>query len=109
MVIEKGVLTGAVLDSESMFTLSDLSLACEVHAEWIIELVDEGILEPTGMGMGMSIAHWQFSGASLRRARTVRRLQHDLRINLAGAALALQLMDEIDGLEVRLRVFGRTG
>lgn len=105
MVNEKEGLVGTVLDSESLFTLADLSSACEVHAEWIIELVDEGILEPSGM----EITQWRFSGVSLLRARTVRRLQHDLRINLAGAALALQLMDEIDDLKVRLRATGRIG
>ena len=31
------------------------------------------------------------------------RLQHDLRVNLAGAALALDLLDEIDQLRARLR------
>jgi chaperone modulatory protein CbpM len=30
------------------------------------------------------------------------RLQHDLEINLAGVALALELMDEIDALRERL-------
>ena len=100
MVTEKEDLTGVILDGDSVFTLSDLSSACNVHAEWVIELVDEGILEPSGMG----IAQWRFSGVSLLRARAVRRLQHDLRVNLAGAALALQLMDEIDDLQARLRV-----
>jgi chaperone modulatory protein CbpM len=41
---------------------------------------------------------WQFSGEALRRARLALRLHRDLEVNLAGVALALQLMAEIDGL-----------
>jgi chaperone modulatory protein CbpM len=33
------------------------------------------------------------------------RLQHDLNINLAGVALALDLMDEIETMRERLRRF----
>ena len=74
-----------------------------VHAEWIVELVDEGILEPRGR----DVLHWRFSGSSLQRARTVRHLQQDLRINIAGAALALDLMDEIEELHSHLCVLER--
>jgi chaperone modulatory protein CbpM len=33
-------------------------------------------------------------------------LQRDLGINLAGAALALQLLDEVEALRARLRAMG---
>jgi chaperone modulatory protein CbpM len=38
----------------------------------------------------------------MRRARVASRLQGDLGINLAGVALALQLLDEIEELRERL-------
>jgi chaperone modulatory protein CbpM len=65
-------------------------------------LVDIGVLEP----QGREPARWQFGGASLQRARRALRLQRDLDIDLAGAALALQLLDEIESLRSRLRVIG---
>ena len=102
MASQNDALSGTVLDEESALTLADLSQACHVRIEWIVELVDEGILEPRGE----SAAHWVFAGVSLRRARTVRRLQLDLNVNLAGAALALELMDEIEGLRTRLQKVG---
>ncbi len=92
------ILTGIILNEENTLTLNELSRACMVHSEWIIELVDEGILEPKGE----EITHWRFSGTCLKRARTVRRLQQDLGVNLAGSALALNLIDEIEGLRARL-------
>ncbi len=103
MSIREEILTGLLLDEESTLTLGELSCACTVHAEWIIELVDEGILEPTGD----DIAHWRFSGPCLHRAHTTMRLQRDLEINLAGAALVLDLMDEIETLRSRLHVLER--
>ena len=102
--MSKNILTGLLLDEDSSLTLSDLSHACCVQTEWIIELVDEGILMPDGN----ESSHWRFSGPSLHRAQTVLHLQQDLEINIAGAALALELMDEIEVLRTRLYVLERS-
>lgn len=94
------VLTGLNLDDEDgILTLRDLSRACAMHAEWVIELVEEGVLDPTGR----DLTNWRFPAASLRRARIASRLQSDLGINLAGVALALDLLEEIETLRKRLR------
>lgn len=92
------VVTGENLDETPLLTLGELCRACTVHAEWVIELVDEGVITP----VGRERASWRFYGASLRRVQVVRRLQRDLGVNLAGAALALELMEEIEALRARL-------
>lgn len=91
-----------ILEEQTQLTLADLCRACAVHAERIIELVDAGVLEP----QGSEPARWIFVGASLHRARKALRLQRDLGIDLAGAALALELLDEIASLRARLRAMG---
>lgn len=91
-----------LLEEQTQLTLADLCHACVVREEQIIELVDAGVLEP----QGREPAHWHFGGASLHRARTALRLQRDLDIDLAGAALALELLDEIESLRTRLRAMG---
>jgi len=91
-----------ILEEQTQLTLADLCHACAVHAERIIELVDAGVLEP----QGREPAHWIFVGTSLHRARMALRLQRDLDIDLAGAALALELLDEIASLKTRLRAMG---
>lgn len=96
--MKQKTLTGIVLDERIELSLNDLSLACSGSTEWIIELVEEGVLQP----IGHKKATWRFSGTSLQRAHAAMRLQHDLEINLAGVALALDLMDEIDALRERL-------
>ena len=51
------------------------------------------------------VSQWRFTGLHLRHARVAIRLQRDLGVNAAGAALALQLMDELDTVRARLRIF----
>ncbi len=97
------ILTGTLLDENITLTLGELSYACQTHAEWIIELVEEGILEP----IGKDAAKWRFPGDSIKRVRTAIRLQQDLGANLAGVALALDLIDEIESLRCRLRKLER--
>ena len=95
------MLTGLILNDDCTFTLDELCTACSVHTEYIIELVDEGIVEPTEQQREQQ--HWSFTGISLIRARKARRLQQDLGINLAGVALVLDMMEEIGQLKQRLR------
>jgi len=89
-----------ILEEQTQLTLDDLCHACAIDAQRIIDLVDVGVLEP------LSREPLQFGGSSLKRARIALRLHHDLDLNLAGAALALDLLDEIDTLRTRLHALG---
>ena len=64
-----------------------------------MELVEEGVLTPAGEAPGQ----WRFTGLHLHQARIAARLQRDLGVNLAGAALALELLEEMAVLRARLR------
>ncbi len=99
MSVKSYVFSGCVIEEEVELSLAELSQACCVNAEWLMALVAEGILEPLEDG-----EQWRFGGASVYRARTVQRLQQDLGVNLSGAALALELLEEIDSLHERLAV-----
>ena len=85
--------TGTVIEEDSL-TLEELCQACGAHADWIISLVEESIIEP----QGNEIQSWRFSGVSLVKARSALRLERDLGVNLAGIALALDLLEELDSL-----------
>ncbi|QIE54199.1 hypothetical protein G5B40_01315 [Pikeienuella piscinae] len=79
-------------------TLSELCRIGGFHAEWVIELVDHGVLEP----MGRDTDSWRFVGASVSTATKAWRLHRDLGVNLPGIALAIGLMEERDRLRRRL-------
>ena len=89
------ILVGQVLEESDLVTLADLCRSCTVETQTVTTLVAEGILDPTGS----DIEHWRFTVGSLRRVKTVIHLQRDLGVNLAGAALALELLDRIAELE----------
>jgi chaperone modulatory protein CbpM len=91
------VLFGEVIGESDLVSIADLCRSCTVEIQTIATLVSEGILEPRGN----DVEHWQFSVGSLRRVKTVIHLQRDLGVNLAGAALALDLLDRIAELERR--------
>jgi chaperone modulatory protein CbpM len=93
------ILSGRILENEDQLTLRQLCDACAVHADYINELVDEGFIDP----IGVEKLHWCFSSITIKRVQKAKRLQHDLGINLAGVALAIELMDEIEQLRARLK------
>ena len=94
MATEK-VLSGQVLEDYELVTVGHLCRSCTVEVETVTLLVEEGILDP----VGADVEHWQFTVTSLRRVKTAIHLQRDLGVNLAGAALALELLDRIAELE----------
>ena len=88
-----------MLNRELRLTLGELCGATGLHAEAVIALVDHGVLEP----VGASPPDWRFSGEALCRLMTVTRLQADLHLNVEGAALAVDLLDELRRLRERVR------
>jgi chaperone modulatory protein CbpM len=83
-----------LLDDSVEFSLTELCAACRVSEDLVVEIVAEGIVEP----LGGSRPHWRFSGVAVTRIRRVIRLQEEFDVNLPGAALALELLEEIERL-----------
>jgi chaperone modulatory protein CbpM len=96
------VLDAIVVEEEITFTLTDLCRACGAERDALVELVGEGVLEPAGSMPD----EWRFSGQSLRTARAALRLRQALDLGPGGAALVLDLLDEIEALRARLRRAG---
>lgn len=83
-------------------TLTELSHFCHVQTEWVIALVDYGVLDP----LGRDASDWRFTPPNVLRARKARRLTHDLGLNLAGVALVLDLIEERNALARKLAQLG---
>ena len=88
---------------------------CAVRIEYIEELVEEGLITPQVEQVdvrhaveGREPRSWRFTGMHMRQARIAAHLQSDLGINLAGVALALQLLDEVEALRMRVKAIDAT-
>ncbi len=93
---------GQLIEDETLITVDELCRQCTVKVEEIIIFVQEGILDPSDdVVRAEQVDAWQFHISSVKRVRTAVHLQRDLGVNLAGAALALELLDRIAELERR--------
>ena len=79
-----------LLDDSVELSLTEICSSCGLSEQVVVEIVEEGIVEPRG-----SRGDWRFTGVALTRIQRVVRLQREFEVNLAGAALALELLEEI--------------
>ena len=93
------VLQCQVVEEDVPMSLAELCRACGTERELVVQLVEHGVVEPQGAGPQA----WVFAGASLQRTRVALRLLHDLELNLPGAALAVDLLDQIGRLQRALQ------
>lgn len=91
-------LTGMVLDDQVRLSLEELCEICDISTETILDMIEEGLLEPHGRGP----AEWRFRCYEVRRVHVALRLQQDLRVNLPGAALIIELLEELEELRRRM-------
>ena len=92
-------LSGPIFDESTEITFIELIEVCGLEPTLVDDMINEGILEP----LSGNRDNLSFSYSSIRRTRTVIHLQRDLGLNLAGAALALELLDQISNLQAQLR------
>ncbi|HEU4622538.1 MAG TPA: chaperone modulator CbpM [Burkholderiaceae bacterium] len=92
--------TACVVEEHLEFGIDELGRVCRCQREWIAALVHEGVLHP----IDPRAEQLRFRGDSLQRARRAVRLMRDLDLNPPGVALALELLDRVEQLELRLRI-----
>lgn len=94
------VYQGIPIEEEQELSLVMLCNYCRVHPDHIIEMVNEGILDP----QGNSAVEWRFSFTTVERVRKAKRLQHDFELNMPGVAMVMHLIERIEQLESMLEV-----
>ena len=94
-------------------TLRELCEISGAHTDFVLEMVEFGILEPAagerapGERAPGDRAQWRFGGPAVRRSRRAVSLTRDFGINIEGLSLALDLLDELDTSRRRIRVLER--
>lgn len=88
---------------ESLLSLDEICEICNISADTVNELIAYGIIHLKQSAKGQLV----FNENDLQRVKTALRLQRDLEINLAGVAVVLDLLDELDELRAQAKFFQR--
>jgi chaperone modulatory protein CbpM len=90
-----------VLDGS--LTLIEFCSYAQLPRQHVIDMIEAGVLEPLGDMTDELLEDWcRFAAHDLRRARIARRLMNDLGVNLDGAAMILDLIEERDALHSQI-------
>lgn len=87
-----------LLDESVTYDLHELCKVCKVKDALVLEMINEGMLTP----FGDSAKTWKFSATSIKKIQVTAQLQADLGVNIPGAALAIELMEELDELRSKV-------
>jgi chaperone modulatory protein CbpM len=89
-----------LVDESASLHVDELCTRLRVERQWIVELVELGAIEPRG---GSEPSAWAFPQADVPRLHAMTRLVEDLGVNLPGAAIILELVEERRRLLAQLR------
>ena len=89
-------LTRATLRAEVRLSAAQLAAAADISRARLARLVSLGLIEPPEPDSG------EFTSATAARLRRMLRLRRDLRVNLIGATIILDLLERLDRLESEL-------
>jgi chaperone modulatory protein CbpM len=81
---------------ELYLSVGELATAAGISRARVARLVRLGLVEPTAPGAR------EFTAATAARLRRMLRLRGDLGVNLAGAAIIVDLLERLDRLEAQL-------
>lgn len=87
---------------ENEMTLEELCNVCHISPDTIQHLIEFDIIHPRGQQQ-----EWLFDLSALQRIQTALRLQRDLEINMAGVAIVLDLLDQMQDLRQQIHVMHR--
>ena len=94
---KKELIIIADYSQQEPLTLEELCKACGISIGFINELIAYDIIHPAD-----ELEERVFDLEELKRIKTALRLQRDLEVNLAGAALVLDLLEELEELRAQM-------
>jgi chaperone modulatory protein CbpM len=92
-------MTDKVLSEDLDLLLEDFCETCGLSESRVLAYIEEGVV----IVQGDDVKQWRFSEVSIIQVQKADRLERELRLNPAGAALALELMSEIEDLKNQLK------
>jgi chaperone modulatory protein CbpM len=93
-----------VVSASEPLLADELAHACGAGIDWVVELVEVGIVEVEDRERAP--VEWRFQSAALQCALEARRLERDFGIGLDAAALIIDLEREVRRLKALLHAQG---
>lgn len=87
-----------ILDEHVELSLHELAAVTRVAAVELVAMVEEGLLDPHGA----TREQWRFPATAVARVHLCQRLFSDLGVNMAGAGVVLELLEELRDLRARI-------
>ena len=94
MVKKKELMIITNYSQETLLSLDEVCNICATEPAFIEELIEYDIIYPINYAKSQCL----FTLSQLKRIKTAQRIQKDLKINLEGIALILDLLEEIERL-----------
>jgi chaperone modulatory protein CbpM len=91
------------MTNKLQISFPDLCELTELPSTTVIEIVEQGIIEPVGEGPDS----WSFSTQMIVVTKKAQRLHRDLGIDWSGIGLALTLLDEVEKLRAENKCLQR--
>ena len=100
---KQGFVIIADYTAETSLNLQELCEICGISVDVLNELVRNDIVHPGGNVP----EEWLFDLMALQRIKRALRLRRDLEVNLAGVAVVLDLLDQLDELRQQIDIMER--
>ncbi len=107
MMSEKDIIKGILMNGNTTFTFVEVCQRCHLSEEVLIDWLEHGLLGDDYCSS--SFDEVQFDHQMIDRILTAYRLQNDLEVNLQGAILILELLDEMAKMQDKLAILKRVG
>lgn len=85
------ILSGVLMNEHASISFVEVCQKCNISEVMLLEMMEHGLLGQ----QCMQTKQRSFDEGMLHRIQVACRLQEDLEVNLPGAVLALELMDEL--------------
>lgn len=90
-------------DSHLLFSLHETCDALGLEREYLIEIVETGMVEP----QGEAPEQWHFDASSLNQLRRACRLAHELHLDWSATAMLNELLEDRERLQQENRQLRR--
>ncbi len=91
------------MDDKTTISLAEICQKCNLSEAGLLDMIEHGLFSSHTKSLKRLHVDYQ----TCRRIQSATRLQHDLGINLAGAVLVLELLEELEHARDELRILKR--